>query len=968
MKANEVESAPVDTTGNGRVTQANGTRRARKPTESSASAGENVTPFPASDVRRTVPGSPGWEYRPGEAVWYQGKLVLTWCPVVNRHLAAFDARGDLASRKVTIAVGQFTATVQLADVVDGGVWTNRIPAPGIGDKRVREVLRNIIDDQAIMLPVTPMHPRWVDGRLVLPPLDVLPRGYGVVAGTVDEFRALLLEIARAPRMVLICGLAVGGLYVGPLRHHSYSTHLPGSSSEGKTTGAIGGAAMFGLPGPLDDGAVMRIWSVTKQGPGAWARSLSTLPGFRDELGAAGLTPAQLESLMFQLLEGAERDRSSMHGDHQESPGNFRSSLTTTGNESILDRIANEGMAARILEFPAPVTLNAEHADRIDTLAERAHGHALMAIVDRGPTPDEFKVLVTQALEDIGQPSGGVPRRVAGHLAFGVAAARMLAELFSVPEFSAAVVEAAQAVLDDLTTRLMERGMKPADRLLAALAGSMASSPSLWPTRSEYGREVEAGGPVRGVLGWDVSDDRVPGEVAVVPTELSGIAEKAGIVDPYIALRELVRRGLLHRQEDGKNLARVINVNGKKQRAYLISGVAPKDVPVVQPEPLAGVDIHTAPEDQLVSLMKSAPDQADLIVAEMERRDAVDKAKSELSASPKTEPTPAVPRPRNSFGTRHKDRQAKQRELTEKATAALAGVCEPKELRLLAALEGPFAPLRGGRTPYQRPEMPGMWTLAHIIGGYHWERPYSGPVAVLDRSGAWPTAASSVMVAHGKLERAGEAEFTGRPGYYLIQRHQWRHEDVMPDPLAGVEGDTVWVPAPTVALLVDLVDRGWWPDVTILDSYTGDGVRIHEWATFVNTLRATAIREYGRNSAQYKAVKNSFGMSVGLMLGRLADDSMVRREWQCALRRPDWAHAIKAQASATLWRRADDCRMVGVQPVMMRNIDELLIPASGLEIVTSIPQGKTRAPVLIDQDGIKLGSFKVKETEQWGADK
>lgn len=65
----------------------------------------------------------------------------------------------------------------------------------------------------------------------------------------------------------------------------------------------------------------------------------------------------------------------------------------------------------------------------------------------------------------------------------------------------------------------------------------------------------------------------------------------------------------------------------------------------------------------------------------------------------------------------------------------------------------------------------------------------------------------------------------------------------------------------------------------------------------------------------------------------------------------------------LWRRADDCRKLAPAylPVALRNTDELVIPAQALETVTTLPRpGGKRPPVLIDQAGIRLGTFKVKE--------
>lgn len=328
---------------------------------------------------------------------------------------------------------------------------------------------------------------------------------------------------------------------------------------------------------------------------------------------------------------------------------------------------------------------------------------------------------------------------------------------------------------------------------------------------------------------------------------------------------------------------------------------------------------------------------------------------------------AVRRPRPVRTKRVSGRQAEQREATEQA---IAGLTSGESLRLLSALEGPFAPLRtasetGRRSlPFWRPNLPGITWAVAVVSGYTWKRPYVGRVCVLDRSGAWVAAASSVVVAHGGLVRTGEIEFDGAPGYYQVNIYPWRETD-MPHPLGHVrKGDTtVWISAPRVALLRDLVHQSRWPDVDVLDSYTGDGCRLSDWTGHVNALRRHSIGTFGRESDQYREVKENFGQAMSLMLGKLEGH---RRVWTCKAARPDWTHHIQDQASATLWRWADDCRQVtpDLPPVMMRRVDELLIPADAVEALTTRSRPGGRKPLVIDPTGIALGTFKAKEFEVW----
>ncbi|OLL69952.1 hypothetical protein Ae168Ps1_6430 [Pseudonocardia sp. Ae168_Ps1] len=314
-------------------------------------------------------------------------------------------------------------------------------------------------------------------------------------------------------------------------------------------------------------------------------------------------------------------------------------------------------------------------------------------------------------------------------------------------------------------------------------------------------------------------------------------------------------------------------------------------------------------------------------------------------------------------------QKRRQEQAARLTADTAALADGSPLRVLRALEEEFAPHRKDaegrlRRPFWRPPLPGITWAAHVISSWAWERPFVGEVVSLDRSGAFVAAASSVLVAHGGLEHTGECEFDAqRAGYWQVQVHPWTERDELPHPLAGHGKATeLWVPTPTAALLRDLAEEGRWADLTVLDSYTAAGVRLSDWTGYVNALRKEAITTYGRDSDQYAAVKTAFGQALSLMLG--TPTSGDAREWRAAAQRPDWTHAIQAQASATLWRWADDCRKLAPElaPVALANVDELVIPADALEVVTSTPRPGGRAPLQIDPDGVALGSFKAKARE------
>ncbi|MFG3072161.1 hypothetical protein [[Kitasatospora] papulosa] len=301
------------------------------------------------------------------------------------------------------------------------------------------------------------------------------------------------------------------------------------------------------------------------------------------------------------------------------------------------------------------------------------------------------------------------------------------------------------------------------------------------------------------------------------------------------------------------------------------------------------------------------------------------------------------------------------------------------LRLLAALEGdkeghgPFAPYRSRRGPWWQPDMPGMIEAARVLNSWSWQREdFTGEAVSLDRNGAWPTAVSSVRVAHGALENTGpieEVRGAPRPGYYKVTVYPWTEAGV-PSPMGNEPvGSEAWITAPHMHLLVDLAEAGRWPDASALDSYTGEAVRLTDWAHLVGEVRRYALEVHGRDSSAYEVAKESFGMAVNSMYGSWhGEGAVMRRKWICKSRRVDWAHHIKDQAAVTIWRAADAVRQTvpaDLAPLTIRSMDELVIPAAVLETVTTAPEGE-RPLIRLDDLGTTFGTWKVKgDTEAWG---
>ncbi len=253
--------------------------------------------------------------------------------------------------------------------------------------------------------------------------------------------------------------------------------------------------------------------------------------------------------------------------------------------------------------------------------------------------------------------------------------------------------------------------------------------------------------------------------------------------------------------------------------------------------------------------------------------------------------------------------------------------------------------------------------------FTWSRPYDGPTVVLDRGGAHVAAAASVDVAWGPLKHTGLIQWAGLPGNYLVEFHEWTEQDT-PHPLGGgaILGRRtghVWVPHTRVKLLADLAVQGRWPDLRPMDSWTCETkVRLDKWAKHINTLRCEAIDQYGRDSAEYAAVKNAFSRAIAMMVGKKEAGS--GRRWDGSVHRTDWAFSIQDLAACTMWRWLDDLNWVArslktpeLAPVGIQHADELVIPADALNVFPCYGRSRGRAPLELDPTGKKLGTFKVK---------
>lgn len=305
---------------------------------------------------------------------------------------------------------------------------------------------------------------------------------------------------------------------------------------------------------------------------------------------------------------------------------------------------------------------------------------------------------------------------------------------------------------------------------------------------------------------------------------------------------------------------------------------------------------------------------------------------------------------------------------------------PPVFKALSMLENECVPLLRRRAPYWRPRPAPCFRDCHTPD-WNWTHPEYTPdmpmeLAVLDRNGAFVSAASSASFAHGELEHTGAMPYgTKLPGYYRIDWHWWQ-DDRIGSPLGTAEpfvvasaSNKVWVAYPTLELLRQLCDDGYWPDLRIHDSWTcTSSVRFREWATAVNNARIGALRDVHADPDHdptqfspghvdcpcsscpwYKAVKDGYAMAVQLMLGPMEGGKV-----KSGVKRPDWYHTIHAQHAATTWRYVWKALQAGYEPVSMGGTDEVVYPS------TAIPELEAGGHVKIDHSGEALGTFKIKE--------
>lgn len=231
------------------------------------------------------------------------------------------------------------------------------------------------------------------------------------------------------------------------------------------------------------------------------------------------------------------------------------------------------------------------------------------------------------------------------------------------------------------------------------------------------------------------------------------------------------------------------------------------------------------------------------------------------------------------------------------------------------------------------------------------------IRVLDCNAAYLAAASTVEVAHARLDRTRVIPFdAARPGYWQIEIFPWQVPSIWSPLGTGQMPARAWLTTPTVALLAKLVDEGFWPEVRVHDSWTTEHrCRLRNWTDLVSGHRREALATGDTDT--YEQIKIGYSQAVTIM-------GVDRKS---KIFRPDWSQHIRAQHAANMWRKAWGAWSVGCPVLASGTVDEFTVVARHLDALTERQQQGHRTPIRVDESGRSLGSFKTKHSmsaEEW----
>lgn len=299
---------------------------------------------------------------------------------------------------------------------------------------------------------------------------------------------------------------------------------------------------------------------------------------------------------------------------------------------------------------------------------------------------------------------------------------------------------------------------------------------------------------------------------------------------------------------------------------------------------------------------------------------------------------------------------------------------------LNLMERQLPPLRHGRQPFWR--APVVKPSAEVyVPVWNWHTsadvPEGTEAVTLDANAAFLGAMGQVTIAHSQLERMGAWENLPTPkqvppGYYKISKPYWSFSATCVHPLGDSavleERDTLWVAAPTLVLLLELLDTGHLGPFQVLDSYTSAvPTTFNSWYNRLRSYRQEIMdkRDQAHRGptrpkdctcepcARYDALKQGYSMAFSMML----------TGERCATHRPDWSHTVYAEHAAAQWRKGWRFTFTGKPILRAGAVDEITVKGADLHEALTLP----RPPFRFDASGRSIGAFKAKAVFTWGAE-
>ncbi len=290
---------------------------------------------------------------------------------------------------------------------------------------------------------------------------------------------------------------------------------------------------------------------------------------------------------------------------------------------------------------------------------------------------------------------------------------------------------------------------------------------------------------------------------------------------------------------------------------------------------------------------------------------------------------------------------------------------PRVFPALKILERQTPPLKYGRTPYWRAPVAEI-TDDIYVPRWNWVSPMDFPegesVTVLGvNAGCLSVLGSDLQIGHSHLVHTGPfphlpALRAVAPGYYRITIPYWAFEGTIVHPLGDstrVQTEpALWVPAPTLVLLLELADAGHLGWFEILDSWTAEVVTdFHSWADRLHSYRGEYLDRVEMAQTEMRR-QESLAVYQAFQCGCAeALDAMLTGQG-CLVHRPDWAHTVYAQQAATMWRMAWRFTFTG-HSLVAAETDEMSMMSQDLGDVIM----RAKPPFRYDATGRKPGALR-----------